>query len=66
METDVYQVCSEAKLEVRFGENSTGSSLYSYVCGDSFADVECDDDSILNIIHTKLTCPATHPLRFHI
>ncbi len=24
-----------------------------YVCGDSFADVECDDDFILNIIHTR-------------
>ncbi len=31
METDVYQVCSEAKSEVRFGENSTGSSLYMCV-----------------------------------
>ncbi len=40
---------------------SSHSCHVLYVCGDSFADVECDDDSVLTI-----TCPATHPLRFRI
>ncbi len=39
---------------------SSRSYHVHYVCGDSFADVECDDDSVLNIIY------ATHPLRFRI
>ena len=32
-----------------------------YVCGDLFADVKCDDDSILNIIHTRanLSCNSS-------
>ncbi len=29
-----------------------------YVCGDSFADVECDDDFVLNIIY-NLSCNSS-------
>ncbi len=34
---------------------SSHSCHVLYVCGDSFADVECDDDSVLNIIY-NLSC----------
>lgn len=34
-----------------------------YVCGDSFADVECDDDdSVLHVIHTKANLSCGSPI----
>ncbi len=38
-----------------------------YVCGDLFADVKCDDDSILNIIHTRanLSCNSSIEIPYY-
>ena len=33
-----------------------------YVCGDSLADAECDDDSVLNVIHTKTNLSCNSPI----
>ncbi len=34
------------------------------VCGDSLADVECDDDSVLNVIYTKTNLSCNSPILF--
>ena len=58
MESDGHRMCSEKKPKVGVGKKKlTGRSLY---------DAEYDDGSVLNVITQNPTCPATHPLKFHI
>ena len=33
-----------------------------HVCGDSFADVECDDESVLNVMYTKTNLSCNSPI----
>ena len=56
-ETGAHQVCSETNQKLELD-----NIVLEVLCGDWFADVECVDDSVLNVIHTKTNLLCNSPI----
>ena len=60
MEADVLQTCSEKKSEVGVGKKTYRK--FSMCGGDSLDDAECDNDSVLSVIHMKTNPSCISPI----